>query len=914
MEPDDASGYSITSCGNCVLCNNNKLCRKMEFNTNLSDMTFHLLFNASCKSSNFIYLLHCNHPGCEMKYVGKSTQTIRGRMYGHRSHLATGKEPHLLQWHFTKVHQPSNMIVKPIELITGSTDIDVRENYWMKEINTIFPYGLNDRTDDKEVFDAYKFVMKNRSCKPIYSLFNKVEVTRTTRGRGHGTRQIDGSPFNPDEFLCAIMEHDGSNHFKRTRTEIMALNKDHTKMLFLFSINHQDDPKYSRTFNEYFMYVVKDICLFKLQREYTPKKRNNNYLVVRFDNKMIENVNISRILSSPNVTKFFPHQSVDMSTPNVTYSYTSTIRSHIVNYKQTVEEIGNTTFICRCENYPEQFINNTYGHIYTGDLDIISNPVLKNLLQNGLNYRDQQPPCKVSALKSITSAIDKYIGSISGKINKSVRMFSTWRAEILKTVKSKLDSMEPYRYYSCLKDVEVKAELSKLQEDFVFTPVDKAANNVSIVCKKLYVEKLETEIENSGNFIKCNNVTVEDVMNSHKQAYQDIGIQVSDNIWKLPFVYGTSKMHKTPPKFRYITSGVKSSMSVLSKHVGKCLKSLLKSAKNISRYENKYTGYNDYFIIDDRKDVIELMEWMNANRKKGGRKKVSTYDFSNLYTSIPHDKLKLKMKEFVNDVFLKKDKRFVISSYCNAFLSKNRSNRSTDVSFSKDDLIKAIEIIIDNSFITYKNCIYRQIIGIPMGTSCAPHLANIFLFMYESQYIKKLIRSGQTKKAALLGNIFRYQDDAIVFNDNGVFGEICRDIYPEELVLLNTNINRTNVHYLDLNISLQSGIFKYSLFDKRNDFNFNVISYPFLSGNIPKIPSYGVYIAQLIRFCNVSSESIQKVVMDLNSKLSKQGFIVDTLKRKFQQFASKYIHLWSKFGEDIVSENYLNSIFPPRML
>ena len=130
---------------------------------------------------------------------------------------------------------------------------------------------------------------------------------------------------------------------------------------------------------------------------------------------------------------------------------------------------------------------------------------------------------------------------------------------------------------------------------------------------------------------------------------------------------------------------------------------------------------------------------------------------------------------------------------------------------------------------------------------------------------------------------------------------------------MNTKIHRTNVHYLDLNIFLQSGIFKYSLFDKRNDFNFNVISYPFLSGNIPKIPTYGVYVSQLIRFCNVSSESMQNAVLSLNNKLRKQGFVVQTLKRKFQQFATKYIHLWSKFGEDITSEDYLTSIFPPAM-
>ena len=132
----------------------------------------------------------------------------------------------------------------------------------------------------------------------------------------------------------------------------MALNKVHVKTLYLFSINHLHDPKYSRTFNEYFMYMIKDICLFKLQREYPQKKRNNNYMVVRFDNKMVENVNLSRILNSPNVKNCFPHRSMDKATPNVTYSYTNTIRSQIVNYKLTIDDIGHKTFSCRCDSYP----------------------------------------------------------------------------------------------------------------------------------------------------------------------------------------------------------------------------------------------------------------------------------------------------------------------------------------------------------------------------------------------------------------------------------------------------------------------------------------------------------------------------------------------------------------------------------
>ena len=736
-------------------------------------------------------------------------------------------------------------------------------------------------------------------------MLNKDEVTRGCRGRGQGRRERNG--FSSDEFIRCIIEYDGGNHFKKTRNDIMSLTKPDTKELFLFVINHLEDPKYVPVFNEYFLYLIKDICLFKLQRYQLQKPKNDNFLVVQLDNKLIENVNLAHILKSQDVKSLFPHPSNNISTPNVSYSYTRTIRSHILNYRQTIEDIGNTNFICNCKNYPDRFVNNTYGHIYTGDLEIIENPNLKNLLRNGLNYRDQQAPCKVTALQCITSAIDKYIEKTSGKVNKTIREFSAWRREILNTVKGKLDSMQSYKYFSSLKDAEVNRELKKLKEDFVLTPVDKAANNIAIVCKKFYVDTLNEEIENSGNFVKCN-LDANDVINAHKEAYKKFGICVSEDIWKLPFVYWTSKMHKTPPKFRYITSGVKSSMSILSDHVGKCLKTLLKSTKYKSRYRNKFTTYNDYFIIDDRKEVIDIMENMNANRKKGGRKNVNTYDFSTLYTSIPHDKLKCKMREFVLGVFAQSGKKFVNSSKNNAYLSKKRSERS-DASFSKEELIDAIEMIIDNSYIIYKNVIYRQVIGIPMGTNCAPYLANIFLFMYESMYIKHLVDSKQVKKASCLRNIYRYQDDAIVFNDNGMFNTIYKDIYPEELVLLNTNVSANSCNYLDLSIVLQNGKFKYSLYDKRNDFNFDVINYPFLSGNIPKIPSYGVYVSQLIRFCNVSCESITNVVVELNKKLIKQGFLVDSLKRKFRQFASKYIHLWSKFGIDITSEVYLDSLF-----
>ena len=62
-----------------------------------------------------------------------------------------------------------------------------------------------------------------------------------------------------------------------------------------------------------------------------------------------------------------------------------------------------------------------------------------------------------------------------------------------------------------------------------------------------------------------------------------------------------------------------------------------------------------------------------------------------------------------------------------------------------------------------------------------------------------------------------------------------------------TNVSPRKCNYLDLCISVYRGKFRVTLYDKRKDYSFNVISYPFLDGNIPKNLSYGVFISQLVK-------------------------------------------------------------------
>ena len=78
-------------------------------------------------------------------------------------------------------------------------------------------------------------------------------------------------------------------------------------------------------------------------------------------------------------------------------------------------------------------------------------------------------------------------------------------------------------------------------------------------------------------------------------------------------------------------------------------------------------------------------------------------------------------------------------------------------------------------------------------------------------------------------------------------------IYPTELQLKKANSSDTEALFLDLNLSITNGIVSSKIYDKQDDSNFEIVNFQFLDGDIPRSPSYGVYVSQLIHFARVCS-------------------------------------------------------------
>ena len=143
----------------------------------------------------------------------------------------------------------------------------------------------------------------------------------------------------------------------------------------------------------------------------------------------------------------------------------------------------------------------------------------------------------------------------------------------------------------------------------------------------------------------------------------------------------------------------------------------------------------------------------------------------------------------------------------------------------------------------------------------------------------------------------RYLDD-ILNIDSPYFEGMVNRIYPPELQLNKANTSYTEALFLDLHLSISNGFVSSKIYDKRDDFDFDIVNFPFLDGDVPRSISYEVYISQLIRFARVSSHvaDFNACNKSLTAKLLQQGYQYHKLRKTFSKFYRRHYELVSKFN------------------
>ena len=224
------------------------------------------------------------------------------------------------------------------------------------------------------------------------------------------------------------------------------------------------------------------------------------------------------------------------------------------------------------------------------------------------------------------------------------------------------------------------------------------------------------------------------------------------------------------------------------------------------RYCNTKTsrnGVNNMWILKNSTSLLSSLDQLDVRTATS----VQTFDFSTLYTSIPHDLLKSRISNLVHNAFRKKD-----GSVRHTHIKVTRAqgyfthdiNGGGDNLYTADNICKTIEFLIDNIFVQFGGRLFRQVIGIPMGTNCAPLLADLFLYSYENEFLGNMINSGHRRLGRSFNLCYRYIDDLIVFN-NKKFLDYLKEIYPSQLTVEKANKSYYLSDYLGLTFIIDSG-------------------------------------------------------------------------------------------------------------
>ena len=158
-----------------------------------------------------------------------------------------------------------------------------------------------------------------------------------------------------------------------------------------------------------------------------------------------------------------------------------------------------------------------------------------------------------------------------------------------------------------------------------------------------------------------------------------------------------------------------------------------------------------------------------------------------------------------------------------------------------------------------------------MDTNCAPLVAD-FLYCYERDFMTSLSDAKQAEIIEAFKSTSRYLDDLLNI-DNPYFEGMVNCIYPPELQLNKANTSDTEAPFLDLHLSISNGFVSSKIYDKRDDFDFDIVNFPFWMVTFTVLPLTGFTFLNLFGFLEcVVMWLISMPVIKVTAKLLQQGY------------------------------------------
>ena len=767
----------------------------------------------------------------------------------------------------------------------------------MSKLESVHPLGLNDKVSGMGLhgnLSDSQFVDYN-----MYNIVNKCMSRRSGRRSG---RHLKKRRLTITDEHLRVFRDDILLLFETGDLSVIGNRIHSTRRKFLERFVR---CPYFSGLDSRVRYLITSKVNFS--RKMGPVKREKEHITwnANFAHKIIGDVNLNSIIGSGTVRNLLPYNIRNKFDIRMFYNFGKSIGSKILNYNKVLRGTGllnyNDILNMQCSCASSSFIHDRLGHVITGDLSIIQNPALREVCSYGTKFREN-PFLDVDKIKDqVKKDIDNLVIKITNKFRISRNALKDWKVCLFKNFVLKLLACRNNNIYRkpTLASHLCKRELSRLQEEFVITVVDKAAGNFAFTCKKFYFLRLAEELglnnTNPGNntyeFIP---ESESDVINKIKSDLLQFRITPNNREDKLALLYQTPKFHKNPPKLRYIAGNVSTITSKLDSVVANVLKMCKLHFKNLCNRALSFSGIRYYFDVQTSTEVKSMFD-----EAQGSANSISINDFSTLYTVFDHSHLINNMNWLLSRLSKNSGMSLVRVSHEKAWWV---TNSSEGLVYSVGDLIDMIDYLVRNTHVKAFGHIFKQTKGVIMGGKSSGWLSDCSLMVDEYKYIDSKVKSGLISDASKLKFFRRYRDDCTSLNIDD-FMTISRDMYPPSLELTKENDRPDGANVLDMVVELSEGNIVTKVYCKTDDFPFQVISLPYLESNLDEKICYKVFYGQTLRFqrlCNLISdfEGRTKMLLDI---LVNRGYRIGKLRREFCKVVEKYI---SEFHKWVLPSNF----------
>ena len=243
--------------------------------------------------------------------------------------------------------------------------------------------------------------------------------------------------------------------------------------------------------------------------------------------KGINAINLPQLLRSQSVLDKILAYFKDKEPSIISYQYTNTVATKLFNFPSTLSNFDITNYLtnpqhCQCNT--SKFCYEPHGHVIRGDLMVIENVKLRELIAKGSKYQEPNKISWKSTETMVLDSIDIYAEQWYKRDKIDLKYLFEWKDQIkdivvkrISSLKEKIRSPNQKIFY----DPDVKDILRRLHDDFVSVPAAKAASNVIAVCRKNYIETLIKELSINTTNISPNSTYIpstdsfDEILKSH---------------------------------------------------------------------------------------------------------------------------------------------------------------------------------------------------------------------------------------------------------------------------------------------------------------------------------------------------------------------------------------------------------------